>query len=73
MALTKDSRPKMVEDIYKTLDSLVMMADNAEEMAMLSVVLFIRARHVMVANYGKAKAIAMLEELAEELRDVKIT
>jgi hypothetical protein len=69
MAITKDSRPKKVADIYKTLDVMIMMADDVEELTLLSVALLMRARLIMKENHGSQKTIAMLTQLADELRE----
>ena len=71
MALKKDSRPKKVADIYKTLEALIMMTDDTEELTMLSVVLFIQARSIMLANHGDEKTIVILEQMIEEIRETK--
>jgi hypothetical protein len=67
----KDSRPKKVANIYKTLESLIMMTDDVDDLTMLSVVMFISAKQVMLAAHGNTKTRAILEQLLEELNAAK--
>lgn len=71
MAIKKDTRPKKVKEIYDTLEALIMQTDDTEDLTMLSVVMFISARQIMMANHGTFKTQAILEQMLEEISLVK--
>jgi hypothetical protein len=63
----KDLRPQKVKDIYKTLESLILMTDTVDDLTMLAVVMFISARQTMITAQGTEKTIEVLNQLAEEI------
>lgn len=63
----KDLRPKKVASIYKTLESLIMLTDNVDDLTMLSIVMFISARQIMLTSHGIPRTLDILDQLREEI------